>query len=171
MTSPLVNPTSGYSTFSRLLRRSCRPSISTSTPSGAMRVGSGGLALASSRRLLGRLRRCLGGLLRRLHRLDGGGSNLVLGDVARTRGGAGTGGLRLAHACFERREEVDDLRSRRRWYGRLDRLLTGGLALDEAEHLLAVLVLELRGIECRCQRLDQLLGHRELALGDLDLSG
>ena len=101
--------------------------------------------------------------------LTGAGAASSLLDVTRTGGVTRTGRLRRAHARLERGEQIDDLRRRRRGHRRLDRLLAGRLPLDEAEHLLAVLVLELLGIERRCQRLDELLGHRELALGDLDL--
>ena len=48
-------------------------------------------------------------------------------------------------------------------------LLARGLALDQVEHALAVLVLELGGVELGRQRLDQLLGHGQLALGGLGL--
>src|SRR5271165_3988074 len=48
---------------------------------------------------------------------------------------------------------------------RLDRdLLAGGLALDQVEHLLAVFVVELRGLEFGRQRVDQLFGHLQLAV-------
>ena len=50
-------------------------------------------------------------------------------------------------------------------------LLAVGLALDQLEHLLAVLVVVLRGLEVRRQRVDQLLGHLELAVGGLEVLG
>ncbi len=46
-------------------------------------------------------------------------------------------------------------------------LLARRLALDQVEHPLAVLVVVLRGIELARQRVDQLLGHRQLAVGRL----
>ena len=55
---------------------------------------------------------------------------------------------------------------------RLDRdLLAVGLGLDQLEHLLAVLVVVLRGLEVRRQRVDQLLGHLELAVRGLEVLG
>src|SRR3712207_8603488 len=45
------------------------------------------------------------------------------------------------------------------------------LALDQLEHLLAVLVVVAGRIEVRRQRVDQLLGHLELAVGGLELLG
>ena len=55
---------------------------------------------------------------------------------------------------------------------RLDRdLLARGLALDQVEHLVAVLVAVLGGVELARQRVDQLLGHLQLALGRLQVLG
>ncbi len=48
-------------------------------------------------------------------------------------------------------------------------LLARRLALDQLEHLLAVLVAVLLRLEVRRQRVDQLLGHLQLAVGDLEV--
>ena len=48
-------------------------------------------------------------------------------------------------------------------------MLARRLALDEREHVLAIGVVVLLGIEVRGQRLDELVGDRELAIVDLDV--
>src|SRR6185437_1064169 len=48
-------------------------------------------------------------------------------------------------------------------------LLAVGLGLDQRQHLLAVLVVELGRLELGRQRVDQLLGHLELPVGGLGL--
>ena len=44
-----------------------------------------------------------------------------------------------------------------------------GLAIDQVEHLVAVGVLELLGLERLGERLDELRRHLELAVADLDV--
>ena len=73
-------------------------------------------------------------------------------------------------ARLERGHEVGHLLGLRR-LGLHGDLLAGGLALDQLEHLLAVLVLVLLGLEVRRERVDQLLGHLQLAVGDLEVLG
>ena len=73
------------------------------------------------------------------------------------RAGAGQAG-------FERGHEVEHLgRLLRR--GRGDDLLAGGLAVDQRQHLVAVLVVVLLGVEVPRQRLHELARHVELAFG------
>src|SRR5262245_44407867 len=136
MTSPLVNP-EGYSTLSRLLSESCRPS--TSVVMLWLRAG-----LTGSRgllRLRGSLARGRVPLAGRLGRLDAG---------------------------FQRRHQVDDLRLLGRRLRHLE-LLAGRLLGDQIEHLLAVVVVELVGLEVVGERLDERFGHLDLAIGDVDV--
>src|SRR5437764_458353 len=56
-------------------------------------------------------------------------------------------------------------------YGQDGDLLAGGLALDEREDLLAVGVAVLARLEVPGERLDELLGDRQLLVGGLDLVG
>ena len=143
MTWPLVNPTAGYSTLSRLDRLSARPSTSTSTRAAAYDF----LAAAS----------CASGSLR-------------LGPPTRALRGAFVLLLALPPSA-RRRSWPRRCSPRARPSGPAPspapparRSITTsspcGLALDHVEHALAVLVAVLVGLEVRRQRLDQLLGHR-----------
>src|SRR5436190_16951642 len=75
--------------------------------------------------------------------------------------------LRRGEALLQGLHEVDDLPARllRRLLG--DDLLALRLALEQRQHLLAVVVLVLLDVEVRRQRSDQLLGHLQLALARL----
>src|SRR4051794_19117042 len=73
-------------------------------------------------------------------------------------------GLQRAHEVGHRRAGLLDLRLH-------GDLLAGGLALDEREHLLAVGVVVLVRLPLAGQRLDELLGDRELAVVGLRLAG
>ena len=77
------------------------------------------------------------------------------------RAGAGQAGLERGH-------EVEHL-GRLLGRGRRDDLLARGLALDQREHLFAVLVVVLLGIELARERVDELARHLELALARLGL--
>ena len=81
---------------------------------------------------------------------------------------AGLGVLDRGEARLERRHQVGHLLRLRLL--RLDGdLLAVRLALDQLEDLLAVLVVVLRRLEVRGQRVDQLLGHLELAVRGLEV--
>ena len=97
---------------------------------------------------------------------------LRLGGRLLRLGAAVAVGVLVAHrveARLERRHQVGNLLLLlvgRRLHGDL---LAGRLALDEVEDLLAVGVVVLVGLERSRERLDELLGDVELALGDVDV--
>ena len=89
-------------------------------------------------------------------------SSLLAGPVGPRALGRGDGGLERGHQVRHLlgllRRGVDHHR------------LALRLALDQIEHAVAVLVAVLPGLEVRHQGLDQLLGHRQLALAGLDVA-
>src|SRR3954447_15759430 len=145
MTSPLVKPVSGYSTLSRLVSFSWRPSMVAVVFSGTRRVYPPEGALRALPLARGRLLRgSLDGPCR-LGFLGLAVSRLVVGGpscrVALARL------LRRRHARLEGGHEVDDLVSSGRLRGRHQFCLAGSLALDQLEHPVAVGVLVLVRLE------------------------
>src|SRR5688572_24652728 len=132
MTSPLVNPVSGYSTLSRFDSLSFWPSISTSWGGAATIEGSG--RLLGLRGLLGGgllLRRCLLGCGLLLGR---GLLGRLGGDLARVGAGrrvTATSGLGVGHRLLQGGHQVDHLAGLRVLRRRHHVVLAGGLALDE----------------------------------------
>src|SRR5262245_17798940 len=147
MHSPFVVPVSGYRTLSRFEMLSCRPATSTVVDGFAAAMGEPLRGLARPR--LDRLHVLALRLAR--GRRDG---NWISGAGRMALAGV----LRRFHARLERGHEVHDLRRRSLDHRRLE-LLAGGLALDEIEHLLAVVVVEAVGLERPSERLDERLGH------------
>src|SRR5581483_9794079 len=160
MTSPLVNPTSGYSTLSRFESLTSWPSMVTTVgfDSGTRWVyPSGRLALPRCRLLRGTCRLRSSGLA--VSRL------LVGGPSCRV---ALAGLLGGSDARLQRSHEVDDLVGGDRLRCGHELRLARSLALDEVEHAVAIRVLVLLRFERARQRVDELLRHRHLAIADVD---
>ena len=91
----------------------------------------------------------------------------AVAPLIRCRGLRLLSALRRRQALLQRLHEVDDL-APGLLGGRLgDDLLALGLALEQRQHLLAIVVLVFADVELRRQGLDQLLGHLQLALARL----
>ena len=156
MTSALVNPVAGYSTLSRLREREL-----------AAVDGDGGAARGLAAGASGPVRRAcgLGGVLalvavagRRLRPRPSGGG---LGRLRPVRRVAACGLLGRLHARLSAAIRSTTCGAAAGRLGRLE-LLAGGLLPDEVEHLLAVVVVVPLRLERAGQRLDELLGHRQL---------
>src|SRR2546421_12762995 len=169
MTSPLVNPVSGYRTLSRFESFSSRPSIVTDVDFDA------GTTLVYPMPMLPLRRLALPGacLLRRASRsrrlrFSGGvavSRLLVGGPSCRV---ALPGLLGGGDARLESSHEIDALGGRDR-LGRGDQLgLARRFSLDELDDAVAIRVLELVGLERSRQRCDQLLGHADFSVTHVD---
>jgi hypothetical protein len=119
-----------------------------------------------SLRSLGRLRR-LRGAARRLRAVRVAVTRFAAGRRLRRRV-AFPGLLGVTHAGLERSHEIDDLLLGGGSWGGDNLLLARGLAVDELEDLVAVGVLVALRLERLGERLDELLGHAQLALAHVD---
>src|SRR5947207_1691004 len=105
--------------------------------------------------------------------LESGRTRIVVDLTATTFLDSTALGVPLANRIEARLQRAHEVRHRSRLLllGRLDGdLLAGGLSLDESEHLLAVGVAVLLGLELAGERVHELLGDVELAIGGADLA-